>query len=148
LTQANTTPQARALRHGFDRVGDRAGKFAAQAKPLHQPKGEQQQRRGSAALRIGRQEPHCQRNDGDDQHRAYEHDPPSYAVTEVAEDDAADRPREVTDGKTRVGKHLRDQGVGRWEECRTDRRSEHAEHHEIVEFQRATEASEQDHAPR
>src|SRR5205814_9533183 len=66
---------------------------------------------------------------------------------EMAEDDAADRPREIAGGKGTEGNDQRDERRGIRKDGVGDVFRENSENHEIVELERAAEAGEQHDAP-
>ena len=66
----------------------------------------------------------------------------------MAEDDAADRPREIAGGKRRERRHQRDERIAALGKTAVgDVAREHAEDDEVVELERAAEAGEQHDPP-
>jgi hypothetical protein len=95
------------LRRVLVRHEHRAAPFAAQADALCHPKQQQQQRRRDADLRIGGHQPDQEGGHAHDHQRDDEHALAPDLVAEVAEDHAAQRPRDEAHREGGVGQQRR-----------------------------------------
>ena len=134
-------------RSGLDDIGERAGQLAAETEALHQPQRHHQRAGRDAPLRVRRHESHAERRARHHEHRPQEHPAPAVAIAVVAEDDAADRPREVAGRKCRERRHQRYERRAAGKDGVGDVAREDAEDDEVVELERAAEAGEQHDAP-
>jgi hypothetical protein len=134
-------------RRRLGHVGDRTGQFAAEAEALDQPQQHHQHARRHAPGGVARQQSHADRAARHYQDRRDEHRPPPVAIAEMAEDDAADRAGEIADREDRERQDERNERIARGKEGRADILGEHRVDDEIVEFERAAEAGEEDDAP-
>ena len=92
-------------RRVLDRHQHGAAPLAADAKPLRQTQQHDERDGGPRPdLRVGRQQADAERRDAHDDQRQHEHRLAADAVAVVADDDAADRPRDEAD---RVGAERR-----------------------------------------
>ena len=104
-------PAARCLRSRVDAAGcarrravldgeqNRARPFAAECESLHDPQQQQQQGCEYADLRGGGQQPHQSGGTAHQEHRQRERLLPADAITDMAEDEAADGPDDEADGE-------------------------------------------------
>jgi hypothetical protein len=126
----------------------RTAPLTAQGEPLDHPQQRQQQRRGQADRRVGRQQadrerraPHHQQ--ADDQ-QLFAADP----VAEVAEDQAAQRARDEPHGVGGERQHGADQRVGLGEEDVVEHeRGGRAVEEEVVPLDRRADEAGGDHPP-
>ena len=134
-------------RRGFDDVGQRARQLAAEAESLHDTKRHEQRARRHAPGGVGWHEAHSERRARHDENRNQEHAAPAVAIAKVAEDDAADRSREVADREGAERHHQRHQRRRVGKNRVRDVFGEDTEDDEVVELQCPAEAGEQDNPP-
>jgi hypothetical protein len=90
--------EAAPMRFGaFQQIGDDAGIFPADREPHHAAEQDEQDARGRADLRVGREQGGCEHGrrhqcDGEQQHV-----PPALAVADMPEEDRPERPHQIGD---------------------------------------------------
>jgi hypothetical protein len=139
--------EAGTARRGFDHVRDRARQFAAQTEALDDAQHDQQNRRGDAPLRIRRQQADADRGAGHCENRDDQHLAAADLVADMAEEDATQRPREIADREYAEGHDQRHGRVVVGVEIAADVLRELAVDDEVVEFERAAQTGQQNHAP-
>ena len=139
--------ERRESRRRFHDVGERARQLAAQAESLHEPQQHHQHACRNAPLSVRRHQSHPERGARHHEHRPEEHPSPAEPIAVVAENDAADRTRQVAGRERGKRGHQRHD----WRRARKDRLSDvagkDAEDHEVVELERPAETGQQDDAP-
>ena len=139
--------ERRLSRRGLDDVGERTRQLATEAEALHQAQQHHQRAGRNAPLGMRRNESHTQRSARHHEQRPQEHTPPTMTIPVVTEDDTAEGADQVAGGKGRERRHQRDEQRAARKNRIGDVPGENAEHDEVVEFERAAEAGEQDDAP-
>ena len=126
------------FRHVFGDKNPGAGHFPSDSRPLQNAHQQQQQRRGNACRRVGRQQTNRQRRQCHQQNAQGEHLLAPDQIAEVGHDNAAQWTRQVARGKDAEGLHLAQpfRDIRREEQFANDGGEEDKDN-EIIKLQRA-----------
>ena len=115
----------------------RAGDLARDREALDEPKDDEEKRGEPADLRVGRQQADAHRRDTHQEHADDQHRLAAVGVAPMAEEERADRPRDVADTVGRERRDDRDRGVALGkEELRKDQRRGRRVDEEVVVLER------------
>ena len=131
---------------GLERHQHRAAPLAAEAEPLQEPQGDQQDRRPHPDRGVRRQDADHERGDAHQQQRDHQHVLAAQLVAEVTEDDPAERPRDEAHRVRREGQQGADQRLEAGEEQLVeDQGGGRAVDEEVVPLQRGADQAGDDH---
>ena len=119
--------------------------FAAEPEALTEAQGLEDDRRGDADALIGGHKADADGGEAHDEHGQDEHALAAQLVPEMAEDEAAEGPRQIADGKGAVGQNGADEGVsGREEELVENNARHDAVEEKVIPFDGGSEQTGED----